>query len=126
MLSTLALFGAFAACGVMLWGSTKIEPHWVSKDGARFTCRVQRLGQHDAPVGSWREMRAIVDHGDLRLSARGMRGRDMYGDYRVVAKSEYPPKGKVVYICDGPSRVVLRLPANSRAVPVLDDLADLV
>ncbi len=122
MWSTLALIGAFAICGLMLWGASKIEPHWVSKDGERFTCRVQRLGQYDAPLGSWREMRAIVEGGNLRLSARGLRGREMYGEYLVVGKSEDPPKGKAIYICAGPARVVLRIPANSKAVPVLDGL----
>lgn len=122
MWSALALVAAFAVCGLMLWGASKIEPHWVSKDGERFTCRVQRLGHHDTPVGTWREMRAVVDGGKLRLSARGLRGREMYGDYEVVGKSEDPPKGKAIYICSGPTRAVVRVPDGSRAVPALDRL----
>jgi hypothetical protein len=122
MWSTLALIGAFAACGLMLWAATRIEPHWASKDGGRFTCRVQRLGQYDAPVGAWREMRAMVDGDTLTLSARGLRGREIRGSYQVVAKSDSPPKNREIYICSGPTRLLLRLPASSRAVPLLDDL----
>lgn len=122
MWSTLALIGAFAACGLMLWAASRIEPHWASKDGARFTCRVQRLGQHDAPSGSWREMRAMVDGDTVRLSARGVRGRELRGSYQVITKSDSPPKNREIYICAGPTRVLLRLPSSSRAVPLLDDL----
>jgi hypothetical protein len=106
----------------MLWGATRIEPHWVSKDGERFTCRVQRLGQYDAPMGAWREMRAITDGDTIRLSARGLRGREMRGGYHVLAKSDSPPKGRAIYICGGPTRLILRIPSSSRAVPVLDAL----
>ena len=122
MWSTLALIGAFAACGLMLWGAYRIEPHWASKDGGRFTCRVQRLGQYDAPGGTWREMRATADDTGIKLSARGIRGRELRGQYRVLAKSEQPPKGRAIFICEGPTRVILRLPEKSRAIPVLDEL----
>jgi hypothetical protein len=122
MWSTLALIGAFAACGLMLWGASRIEPHWASKDGNRFTCRVQRLGPHDAPVGAWREMRALVDGETMTLSARGLRGRELRGAYHVVAKSESPPKNREIYICTGPARILLRLPSSSRAVPILDEM----
>jgi hypothetical protein len=122
MWSTLALIGAFAACGLMLWAASRIEPHWASKDGHRFTCRVQRLGQYDAPTGSWREMRAMVEGDGLVLTARGLRGRDLRGSYHVVAKSESPPKNREIYICSGPTRVILRVPSSSRAVAVLDGL----
>jgi hypothetical protein len=122
MWSTLALIGAFAACGLMLWGASRIEPHWASKDGGRFTCRVQRLGQYDAPVGAWREMRAMVDGDTMTLSSRGVRGRELRGAYQVVAKSESPPKNREIYICTGPTRILLRLPSSSRAIPILDEL----
>jgi len=122
MWSTLALIGAFAACGLMLWAATRIEPHWASKDGGRFTCRVQRLGQYDAPTGAWREMRAMIEGDSLKLSARGLRGRELRGVYQVVAKSDSPPKNREIYICSGPGRVLIRLPASSRSIPLLDEL----
>ena len=122
MWSTLALIGAFAACGLMLWGASRIEPHWASKDGGRFTCRVQRLGQYDAPIGSWREMRAMIEGDTVKLSARGLRGRELRGSYQVVAKSESPPKNREIYILSGPTRVIVRLPSSSRSIPLLDDL----
>lgn len=120
MWSTLALIGAFAACGLMLWGATRIEPHWASKDGGRFTCRVQRLGQYDTPSGQWREMRATATGDTVTLTARGLRGRELRGAYTVLGKSDSPPKGREIYICGGPTRIIMRLPASSRAVPVLD------
>lgn len=121
---TLALIGAFVACGLMLWAASRIEPHWASKDGGRFTCRVQRLGQHDLPQGMWREMRATIEGDDLVISAKGLRARDLRGTYSVLQKSPEPPKGKAIFLCSGPERVVLRVPANSRAVPLLERLAD--
>lgn len=122
MWSTLALIAAFAACGLMLWGASRIEPHWASKDGGRFTCRVQRLGQHDAPVGTWRDMRALVEGDMVHLTARGLRGRELRGAYHVLAKSPDPPKGRAIYICAGPTRSIVRIPSSSKAVAVLDEL----
>jgi hypothetical protein len=69
-------------------------------------------------------MRALVQDGRLRLGARGLRGRELHGDYLVVGKSESPPKGKAIYICAGPTRLILRVPANSKAVPALDRMAE--
>jgi hypothetical protein len=122
MWSTLGLIGAFAACGLMLWGASKIEPHMVTKDGTRFTCRVQRLGEYDGPTGMWREMRATVIGDGVVISARGLRGRELRGTYRVLGESDVPPKGKAIFMCEGPRRIVLRVPAKSRAVPVLEAL----
>lgn len=111
-----------AACGGLLWVASRIEPHWCSKDGRRFSCRVQRLGQHDQPEGRWVEMRAGIVDRTLVLRPRGVLHRVSGGDHRVVAKSPDPPKRRAYYVVDGTNRLLLRVPSSSRAVASLDDI----
>jgi len=111
-----------AACGGLLWIALQIEPHWCSKDGRRFSCRVQRLGQHDQPEGRWVEMRAGVVDRTLVMRPRGVLGRLPGGDYRVLAKSPDSPRRRTYFVVDGPVRLLLRVPASSRAVDTLDSI----
>jgi hypothetical protein len=111
-----------AACVAMLVAASRMEPHWVSKDGQRFIARMQSLGLHDTPEGPWREMRILVDGTSLIVGARGFRGARLRGHYNVVAKSPEPPRKRAVYVIAGPHKALLRLPDTSRAVPHLDDL----
>ena len=112
--------GALAVCIGMLVAAYRMEPHWVSKDGERFIARIQVLGPHDTPDGPWREMRLHVDGNSLVAGSRGIRSSRFGGHYSVVAKSDAPPAKKQIYVISGPQRALLRLPANSRAVPTLD------
>lgn len=123
MARVIEVLGAVVVCAGLLWLARRIEPHWASKDGRRFVGRVQVLGAHDLPEGTWREIRAVVD-GDTRLvvTVRGLGGRGLSGNYRVVSASPSPPRGKAVYVLGGEKRLVLRVPATSRARPVLDSL----
>ena len=43
VLSWLLLIAFLGGCVLLLWLSRRIEPHWVSKDGQQFTCRVAEL-----------------------------------------------------------------------------------
>lgn len=106
----------------MLWGSTKIEPHWVSKDGRRFVCRAQALGDHDLPSGPWREMRVVVDGPGLILGSRSRRAKRLSGNYRVAGRSPENPGGRAVFVLDGPTKLIVRIPAKSRAVSTLESL----
>lgn len=109
-----------AVCGGLLWVASRIEPHWCSKDGQRFSCRVQRLGQHDQPEGRWVEMRATIIDGGLVLRPRGMLHRVTGGDHRVIAKSPDAPRRRAYYVVDGSNRLLMRVPSSSRAVASLD------
>ena len=111
-------------CVAMLVAASRMEPHWVNKDGSRFIARIQALGTHDIPDGPWREMRITIDGPSLVVSARGLRGSRLRGHYVVVAKSPEPPRKRAVYVISGPQKAVLRLPDSSRAVPRLDELLD--
>lgn len=123
MARVIEVLGAVVVCAGLLWLARRIEPHWASKDGRRFIGRVQVLGAHDLPEGSWREIRATVD-GDSRLvvTARGIGGRGLTGNYRVASASTSPPRHKAVYVLIGDKRLILRVPASSRSRPVLDAL----
>ena len=111
-----------AACIAMLVAASRMEPHWVSKDGQRFIARMQSLGMHDTPEGPWREMRVLVDGNSLIVGSRGFRGARLRGHYSVVAKSPDPPRKRAIYVISGPQKALLRLPETSRAVPHLDGL----
>lgn len=122
VLDVLLTLLALAACGGMLWLASRIEPHYVSKDGMRMVARMQRLGEFDLPDGRWREMRIRVDGSRLMVTARGARGMNLRGFYTVAGKSPEPPARREVYVLHGDHRALLRIPSSSKAVPVLDGL----
>ena len=84
--------------------------------------RVQGLGPQDQPEGAWKEVRVFVDGDHLVVSARGPRGWKLRGRYRPVAKSPDPPAKREIYILQGESKILLRLPSTSRSVVVIDGL----
>lgn len=117
----IGIFG-IAGCLAMLWGASRIEPHWVSKDGRRFVCRVQTLGAHDLPDGQWREMRAFVDGSSLVLGSRSRRAKRLSGVYRVAGRAPESPSNKAIFVLQGDARLLLRIPAKSRATNTLASL----
>jgi hypothetical protein len=124
MVDALFTILAFALFGGLVWLALKLEPHWASKDGKRMIARIQPLGQHDEPDGRWREMRVFIDGNTIALSTRGVGSSGLRGNYRAKGKSPEPPRRREIYILQGEHRVLLRVPSNSRAVPVLDGLLD--
>ena len=71
MTSILLLLAALGVCGLMLWGSYKIEPHWVSKDGQRFVCYGQGISNRGESYGRWRELRVTkMRDGTVELRPR--------------------------------------------------------
>lgn len=122
MVDVLTTAGALVVFGGLVWVAYRIEPHWASKDGRRMIARVQPLGQREEPDGRWREMRVSVDGAAVTLSSRGLGSLSLRGTYRARGKSPQPPKRRAIYILEGERRILLRIPSNSRAVPVLDAL----
>ena len=115
--------------GGMYWLSFRIEPHWVSKDGQRFITTVQAITGRGEPEGRPKETRvAILTTGRLQLSQRRFVGKSLNEEWTVAGKSTTPPKRKVVYVLhavddDGSGgQLALKLPEDSRAVPVLDEI----
>lgn len=123
VLEIVEVAGLVAVCAGLLFVARRIEPHWASRDGRRFTARVQVLGRHDRPEGGWREVRVAVD-GESRLivAGRGLGARATSGTYRVASVSPDPPRNRAIYVVEGDARLVLRVPARSRARATLDSL----
>lgn len=149
----MALIGILAICAVMVWGSYKIEPHWVSRDGRRVICYGQGMSRRGATYGRWREVR-VTSIGEGLVEVRPRRGSlaaDRYADTpatpglmgfggggRRASKvsrwrvSGTPPQisgRRVIFQLNNtggsalPDMVVIRLPAKSRAIPMLEELA---
>ena len=117
-----------AGCALLAWLGTRIEPHWVSKDGRRFLCNAQRLTGHGEPESRWRETRVIVtDSNQLQVDQkRRMRRTSTF--WKVATRSESPPRGKEVFLLTGfdeagaPAMLAIRLPKKSRAVEILGSM----
>ena len=128
--SWLLLIAFLGGCVLLLWLSRRIEPHWVSKDGQQFTCRVAELYPERGEVGPWSEARVAIN-GDngvtvavkpklLRLPGH----RSPIRLFRVAGRADSDRKGLVVYLLTGEQQMALRVPKRSRAVATLDELAD--
>ena len=148
MTSALIFIAIAAGCGLMLWAAFRLEPHWVSKDAQRMVCYGQSLDRKGTSNGPWREFR-VAKVGDDTLEIRPRRGslstaaRDTLTTprgkvhkrlpkasyWKVAGASETPPKRRAVYFLDGahepglPEMLALRMPANSKAIPMLDAVA---
>jgi hypothetical protein len=125
----LALF--LGVCVLMLWLSRRIEPHWVSKDGQQFTCRVAELHTERGEVGRWNEARVAVNADEALTVAAKPKLIRMPGRHtplrivRVKGRAESDRNGLLVYLLTGPDgQMALRVPRKSRAVATLDGLAD--
>jgi hypothetical protein len=120
--------GTVAVCGGLVYLAHRIEPHWVAKDGSRFLTTAQMIERSGAPVGRVREVRVLLlSDGTLMVSRRSV-WRTKSGIWRIQAKAPTPPRGRVFYLLrpvpEEPmdDLLSLRLPANSRVVPTLDQL----
>ena len=109
--------------------STRMEPHYSSKDGRRFMANAQEIVD-GKPVGRQRETRVQVMPDGLLHCARKRLVRRDTAEYVLVGSSPNPPKRRRVYLAhamnDGmtssASELAIRVPANSRVVPVLDEV----
>jgi len=128
LIDILGFGGVAAVCLGMLWLSSRIEPHWASKDGSRFLTTANELDQWNTPVGRKHEVRCSFDDEALMVRRRSML-RPSADLYFVEAKVPNPPRGRQVYLLkkldeastDRP-RLALRVPANSKVVGRLDAL----
>jgi hypothetical protein len=109
--------------------STRMEPHYSSKDGRRFMANAQEIVD-GRPVGRMRETRVqVMPDGLLYCARKKLMKRDT-AEYVLVGASPNPPKRRRVYLAhamnDGmtssASELAIRVPENSRVVPVLDDM----
>ena len=104
----------------------RIEPHWASRDGARFICNSQEL-LAGRPNGRLREAQvAVLPDGTLQVTQKRTMRRAV-SSWRLVGRSEGPTARLFVYVArrvdDGAEQHVelaMRIPRSSRTVAVLD------
>jgi hypothetical protein len=129
VLSWILLFLFLGACVLLLWLSRRIEPHWVSKNGQQFTCKVAALQPEKGEVGPWLEARVAATGDDAVTVAvkpklfRNPRSRAPIVVMRVEGRTDSHRQGLVVYLLKGETQMALRVPRRSRAVATLDALA---
>lgn len=147
-LSTVAFVAVLA---LLIWLGWRYEPHWCAKDGRRFTARTRPLvtdadlradanrtindargsmlglfggyRQSGSLARQWRDARVFVDDDTVQIITRVGALRRPLPPARVVAKGESTSR-RVVYLVDGDPMRELRIPVDSRAVPVLDELVE--
>jgi hypothetical protein len=115
----------------LTWVGFRIEPHWVSKDPRRFLCNGQLLSNIGEPTGRWKETRVLVGtHGSVQADQKRFLRRN-FSNWTITAESPDPPRRRAVFLLRGndaegrAAMMALRLPATSRAVPILREaLAD--
>ena len=115
--------GAIVVLGGLLWFAFWIEPHWAAKDGKAFTCKIQPMRASGRIEGRWRDARATVGNGEVKLVVKGV-GRSVtpYIAHQVLRQSESSEKRRVVFVLSGEPMYLLRIPKYSKAVPVLQSL----
>ena len=127
MWSALLIVAFLGGCAVLIWLSRRVEPHWVSKDGRRFTCRVADLSPQRGQAGSWCDARVAVNGDALTVAVKPRafqpRGRRQVLVLPVVGRTDIDRGGVIVYLLGGASPMALRVPKRSRAVATLDELA---
>lgn len=123
------LLGSIAVCVGLAWIALKIEPHWVSRDGRRMLCMGQLLDTTGTPRGRWRETRVIIPtSGQLQVDQKRLLKRSTsFWSLEQQAPPSSPRTRKAVFLlrghdADGSAALLaLKLPANSRAVPLLQE-----
>ncbi|MET0324893.1 MAG: hypothetical protein ABW219_06690 [Ilumatobacteraceae bacterium] len=119
---------AVAACIGMLVIAIRIEPHWVAKDQRRFLTTSEQVDPLGTVIGRRKEVKGLIaDDGRIVLRHRALM-RSTRVVYAIQSKLPQPPAGKVLYLLrpipaavDG-SLIVLRVPASSELVSLLDAL----
>jgi hypothetical protein len=80
-------------------------------------------GRSSSMARQWRDARVFVDDDDtVQLITRVGAIRRPLPPVKVIGKGESTSKHRVVYLIGGDPLRELRVPATSRAVPVLDEL----
>ena len=115
-------------CVGLIYLGYRLEPHRVSKDGKRFLCSGQRLSGNGATDGRKREVWiSVLDGGQVQVDVKRHMRRNL-SHWTLEGKAPSPPAGKAVYVLRTVNdegmldRMAIRLPAKSRAVPVLDEV----
>ena len=126
MTDVLWIVGFVAVVGGLYYAAFRVDPHWVSKDGQRFVCHGQLVDHYGNTLQNWREYRfEVIDDERIFARRRSRWTRRNASVWRVAAKSDAPPKSREVYLLasaesGNTDQMAIRLPASSRAVPILE------
>lgn len=115
-----------AVVGGLAWVGWGLEPHWSSRDGHKFMCRMleQSADADDAARARWHDVKVGVNEAELMVYARSRRSASLRGVWKVSGVTDDPKKRRRLYevrASDG-AHAMLRVPMRSRCVPVLDAL----
>ena len=115
---------AFFAVGFgLLRVINRYEPQWVSRDGLRFTARVCL---DIATTAKWVEVRVLADGNVIIISGRGRKVRALRGKWKVSYSADIEDAHRRHYVIvrsdETRSNALMRVPATSRCVAVLDAL----
>lgn len=117
---------AVAICVGLIYIGYRIEPHHVSKSGRRFLCTGQWISAEGDTDGRGREVWiTVLDSGQLQVDVKKRMHHDVT-TWALEGKSQSPPPKREVYVLrtlhalGGTERMTIKLPAKSKAVPILD------
>jgi hypothetical protein len=126
MVNLLWLALLIAAAIGLLTIAHQMEPHWASKDGESFTCRIQTLSDGGRRASArWSDARAILVDGGVVLARRGIFASRHEGDEprRVAGRATGGSGRFAVFLLEGNGPLLaLRVPAESAAADRLDEL----
>lgn len=118
---------AFFAVGFgLLRVINRYEPQWVSRDGLRFTAKICL---DSATSAKWVEVRVLVDGDVIIISGRGRKARALLGKWKVSYLADIADDRRRHYVIarsgENKSNALIRVPATSKCVAVLDALVNL-
>jgi len=118
---------AFFAVGFgLLRVINRYEPQWVSRDGLRFTAKICL---DIATSAKWVEVRVLVDGDVMIISGRGRKARALLGKWKVSYLADIADDRRRHYVIarsgENKSNALIRVPATSKCIAVLDALVNL-
>ena len=118
---------AFFAVGFgLLRVINRYEPQWVSRDGLRFTAKICL---DSATSAKWVEVRVLVDGDVMIISGRGRKARALLGKWKVSYLADIADDSRRHYVIarsgENKSNALIRVPATSKCIAVLDALVNL-
>jgi hypothetical protein len=118
---------AFFAVGFgLLRVINRYEPQWVSRDGLRFTAKICL---DSATSAKWVEVRVLVDGDVIIISGRGRKARALLGKWKVSYLADIADDHRRHYVIarsgENKSNALIRVPATSKCIAVLDALVNL-
>ena len=118
---------AIAVCAGMVYAGYRIEPHRVSRDGKRFLCTGQWISSSGDNEGRRREVWiSVLPSGQLEVDVKKRLHHEVT-TWALEGKGSTPAPKRAAYVLrtlssGATQRMILTMPAKSRAVTILDGL----